>query len=586
VRWRLFAWVSAGALLWVDAVAGGDLAGSTPGLLVVAALAVVAGLRSRLLPLVATGAATAALLTWADQIGSPGRFAIANDGVFYAVTVFAPALVGWLIGQRNRQVAILMRQRQELEVRRRAAAQLARLEEQEHVGRRIDLALAGRFRDIVTSAERLTAPNRDARDEEVRDGLASIESGARDALAELRGLLGELHAATPASRDESASLVASASPRRRIDLLDVLLVLATVPLAIETSLSGHRGPRWLNISLSLAQGTTLPLLRRRPVMGVVALLAVAEIQTVLLTPLPPTVSWLLPGLIAAFLIGLARNRSTAAIGLVVMLAGVGALTLSTPAGHRSPAGLVPSLVIGALSWAAGRVVAGRDRRTRELRVIADELVRTADHEERLAAIAHRAEIAREVHDVGAHALTVVCLQAGAAQAWWTRDPDRALAALNTVVAYTEETLTRLGRSLGRPVADGAAGAPTTADFATLAQLSRAVGLSVDLTVTGELHDATDELAWAAYRIVQEALTNAARHAGPTTVHVYVGVDGNVLEVRIADSGRDPNATDTVVATTGAGLGLRGMRERVTALRGELSAGPAGSGFQVVARLPV
>jgi signal transduction histidine kinase len=584
VGWSLLGLVLTAALLWVDALAGGNLAGSTPALLAMAALAVAAGLRSRRLPLLVAGSASAALLAWADQIGSPDQFSVANDGVFYAVAIFAPGLVGWLIADRNRQLAELDRQRQQLQGRRRAAVQLARLEEQELIGRRIDLTLSDRFRDIVAGAGRLAGAHGDGQDAEVRDRLASIESGAREALTELRELLGDLQVATPASRVEPAPGVPPI-PRRRADPVDVLLVFATVPLAVETSLSGHHGAPWLNVLLSLGQGLTLPVIRRRPIPGILALLAVAEVQTAFLAPLPPTVSWLLPGLLAAFLVGMVPRRSTAVVGLAVLLTGVCVLTVSTPAGHRSLSGLLPSLVIGVFSWAGGRIVAARDRRARELRVIAAELTRTADQEEKLAAVAHRAQITRELHDVGAHALTVVCLQAGAAQAWWTRDPDRARSALDTVVTYTEQTLTNLCRSLGRPVTDGTEDAPTAADLETLAQLSRALGLSVDITIAQELQDASDEVAWAAYRIVQEALTNAARHAGPTAVQVDVVYADQVLEVRIADSGRKLCSTE-LIAPSGAGLGLRGMRERVTALRGELIAGPAGNGFEVVARLPL
>ena len=88
-----------------------------------------------------------------------------------------------------------------------------------------------------------------------------------------------------------------------------------------------------------------------------------------------------------------------------------------------------------------------------------------------------------------------------------------------------------------------------------------------------------------YRIVQEALTNAARHVGPTDVHVHLAVAGDAIEVRIIDSGRDPSNEVVVLPITGSGLGLRGMRERVEAMRGELTAGPLGEGFQVLARMP-
>jgi signal transduction histidine kinase len=582
VRWSRPALVLAGALLWVDALAGGDLAGSTPALVVIAGLAVVAGLHSRPLSLFVACTASALLLAVADQVGSPGQFAAASDGVFYAVVVFAPGLVGWLVGERNRQVTDLTRQRQGIQARRLVGTQLANLREQEFIARRIDLALTGRFREIIAGAEGVAAARAGSRDAQVRDGLDSLETGAREALKELRELLENLRDVTPATSDPPEPVMA-ASPRRA-DAVDVFLVLAAVPLAVETALPGHRGAPWLNVLVSLGQGVLLPLVRRRPIPGVVVLLAVAALQTAFLAPIPPTVSWLLPGLLAAFLVGLAPTQSTAVIGLAVTLAGVCGVTLATPSGHRSLSGLVPSLVVGTLSWVGGRIVAARDRRAGELRAIAAEMARSADQEEKLAVVARRAEISRELHDVGAHALTVVCLHAGAAQAWWTRDPDRALGALDTVVNYTQQTLTRLSSSLGQLATEDEAEVPTPADLETLVETSRALGMHVNITVQG-LNDTRDDVTRVAYRIVQEALTNAARHAGRTTVDVTIAVVGDLLEVRVVDRGRDPHAVTPVPASRGAGLGLHGMRERVTALRGELTAGPKGNGFEVMARLP-
>ena len=155
-----------------------------------------------------------------------------------------------------------MRERHELEARRSVAMQLARLQEQERIGRRIDLSLTGRIRDIIASAQGLVVPRGDASDPQIRERLMSIETGAREALAELRALLGDLQTATPAI-DEDPDPVVAAVPRRRID---VLLVVAAVPLAAESSGGGHNGgAAWLNVALSLVQGMILPLIRRRDI---------------------------------------------------------------------------------------------------------------------------------------------------------------------------------------------------------------------------------------------------------------------------------------------------------------------------------
>ncbi|WP_375475408.1 histidine kinase [uncultured Jatrophihabitans sp.] len=603
MRWLLPALVAVCAALWIDALAGGGLAGGAPAVVVVAALSLASGLRAPLLPLAVAGAVSAALLSVADQVLEPTRFTLASDGVFYSVVVLAPALVGWLIGSRNRQVAELQERRRALEIRRGVAVRVARARERDRVERRVDLSLAGRLRRVVLdarTADELAASEPDR----VPDRLAAVEQTAREALGELREVLGVLHhVRSPQSREPGSVPVAVSAdppprPRRRFDLIDVALVVAAVPLAVETALPGHHGPAAANAVLSLAQGGALVLVRRRELPGVVLLLAAAIVQTAFLSPLPPTVSWLLPGLLTPFLVGLAATRRIACVGIAVLVAGVALITLATPAAHRALGGFAPGLVMGVLAWAGGRLAKSAEVRAQELRGIADELDRTREAEAHLAAAEQRAELARDLHDVGAHALTVVCLQSGAARAWWSRDPGQARAALDAVVAVANGTLAQLGESLSglARVAETSLAETSLAETSraetpldgaaldVLAGIGRVLGLRVDIAVTGQSRPVADGVARVAYRVVQEALTNAARYAGGSSVQVVLDFAGDLLEVRIIDSGPDTSSVP-VVAVTGSGSGLRGMRERVEALRGELHAGPSGRGFEILARLP-
>jgi signal transduction histidine kinase len=272
-------------------------------------------------------------------------------------------------------------------------------------------------------------------------------------------------------------------------------------------------------------------------------------------------------------------------GLAVLVLGVCAVTLVTPAAYRSDGGFVPGLVMGVLVWAAGRVAAGRANRAQQLRAVSDELARTRDAELRAAADEQRSALARDLHDVGAHALTAVCLQAAAAQTWWERDRVRACSALESVRRLTEETLDPLSRSLAQPARGRAVEPLDPAALDELAGLSRLLGLKIDLAVTGRPRQVPDEVAHVAYRVLQEALTNAARHAGGTSVRIRLAYAEDGLEVRISDTGRAVGRPVLAVPVRGGGWGLRGMRERVEALRGELTAGPVGAGFEVLARLP-
>ncbi|MGI9155354.1 MAG: sensor histidine kinase [Marmoricola sp.] len=431
-----------------------------------------------------------------------------REEVFYAVMVAGPALAGWLTGSRARQVEELRRRNSDLELRRETALQAARADEAERVERQVDVALAERLRTIIDDARtagRLSAQSPG----EVPLRLAGVEATARDALADLREVLGVLQPVT--SSAPAAPSVAVSPPRATgWDLVDLALALSLVPLAVETSVSGTRVPIWLDVLACAAQGALLLVVRRRPLVGATALLTLACVQSAFVTPLPPTVSWLLPALLVAFLVGARLPRTRAIAGLALVGAGISAVTVVTPAASRSTDGLLPGLALGLLAWWAGRTVAVRERRAAELVALAEELARTRDEQVRVAAAEQRAEMARELHDVGAHALTVVCLQAGAAQTMWTRDRAQACSALRVVLDLADDSLTHLRESLGALAGESSAIPLDVAALDVLAGMGRVLGLRVGVSVHGEPRPLPGEVARAAFRVVQESLTNAAR----------------------------------------------------------------------------
>jgi signal transduction histidine kinase len=202
----------------------------------------------------------------------------------------------------------------------------------------------------------------------------------------------------------------------------------------------------------------------------------------------------------------------------------------------------------------------------------------------LAARDERSRIAREMHDVVAHGLSVIVVQADGARYAAAKDPEVAVGTLETISATGREALTEMRRLLGllRKGDTGVAPQPGLDDVRHLVDEARASGMRVAADLPEPAPDVPDGVGLAAYRIVQEALTNARKHAGPdAAVEVRVAVDRDVA-IDVRDDGRGAAARGD-----GRGLGLVGMRERAAVHGGTLEAGPApGGGFAVSARLPL
>jgi signal transduction histidine kinase len=257
------------------------------------------------------------------------------------------------------------------------------------------------------------------------------------------------------------------------------------------------------------------------------------------------------------------------------------------------AGIVPLIVVAQLTevllaagpvdadraWAlAGVALAGRQRR------LAAE--RTRAKEDRRRAGEERMRIARELHDVLAHNISLINVQAGVALHLMDEQPGQSRTALQAIKQASNDALKEL-RSVLDVLRQGEA-QPPRASASGLAHLNRlvagasATGLEVRTQVEGTPRPLPAGVDLAAFRIVQEALTNVTRHAGPASATVLVGYGSEELTVQVDDDGRGPAGNGA-----GQGNGIRGMRERAAALGGELTAGPRpGSGFRVRARLPL
>jgi signal transduction histidine kinase len=237
-------------------------------------------------------------------------------------------------------------------------------------------------------------------------------------------------------------------------------------------------------------------------------------------------------------------------------------------------------------WGAGRVVRSRSQLTAELHEAALRAAEAREAEAAGAAADERRRIAREMHDVVAHSVSMMVVQAGGARRILDRDPERAIAAAELIERTGREALAEMRRLLGvlHPGEHAEyAPQPTLRELDPLVERTRVAGVPVTLWVDGEGRELPAGLDLAAYRVVQEALTNVVKHGGGAPTEVEVHYRADAVEVRIADRGNGA----LNIRLGGSGHGLVGMRERVRTYGGELHAGRRrGGGFEVHVRLPL
>jgi signal transduction histidine kinase len=338
------------------------------------------------------------------------------------------------------------------------------------------------------------------------------------------------------------------------------------------------GPAWLLVVVPMVIGAALALRRRAPLVMWAATWAAILLQALVAHELPHGFEVVVL-LAACYALGAysSPRRSLAAVLLTVP-----AMVVCVLVSHRLNGDVlaIPQfLVIGVvLFWLIGMGVRAR-RETTSLAARNAALERRADE----AVAAERARIARELHDIVAHHLSVMVLQAAGARASG-KSPD---AALEKIESSGRQALAETRRLLGvlRDPAEetGLAPQPGIGELAALADSVRAAGVPVSLAVPSDHGKLPTAVAVSAYRIVQEALTNVVKHAGPAHADVTVGCTGGAVMIEVTDDG----AGTAAVGAHEGGQGLAGMRERVAVFGGELQAGPRSEGgFAVRARLPL
>lgn len=381
------------------------------------------------------------------------------------------------------------------------------------------------------------------------------------------------------------------APRRSLHASgrDAAVALAAFGLTLLLLGLDHSADRGLDpLGGFLAALACLPLVaRRRSPLGVFALTTAAAatlngLGYALGPPFGPTV--------ALFYVAedertRARIVETAAVVLGFFAVHVGA-TAAAHGGFPTSA-----ILFGVVVWGGAWVLGDQLRQRRRRRADVEDRIlrarRDTERERRLAAAEERTRIARDLHDSAAHAINVILVQAGAARLLQQRDPDATRRALTTIEEVARETIGEIDLLVHGLRENGAGGEspaiePPTglAALETLAERYRAGGLATEIHTAGGPRPLSRALDQAAYRIVQESLTNAARHgSGAAEIDIRYGES----ELELTISNPVPPATDG--GTVAGGHGILGMRERAALLGGSLEASRDGLAFRVYARLP-
>jgi signal transduction histidine kinase len=378
------------------------------------------------------------------------------------------------------------------------------------------------------------------------------------------------------------------------DYVDVLMGLALMGLALSTAVRDHYRLDAISVSLLILQ--TLPIaLRRRSPMRILILTGSAITLYSLLGYLGANGmgdSNGAYGVVVAFYTVAAHEPRRRATVAAAMTAACVLISFAAYAAFDSITGWTANLSVTYLSfglaWLIGDNLRVRRAYTRQLEDRAAELEHEREEKAAQAVTEERARIARELHDVVAHYVSVMVVQAAAARRVADKDPDAARGALQAVEMAGRTALAEMRRMLEVLRADdpGVGPQPGLGELERLIGQVHDAGLPVEFSIEGGACCLPAGMDLAAYRIVQEALTNTVKHGGMATARVVVRFTDDTLEIEVMDNGRGAAAL-LLSETDGGGHGLIGMKERVALFGGVLEAGPIlTGGYRVFARMPI
>jgi signal transduction histidine kinase len=354
--------------------------------------------------------------------------------------------------------------------------------------------------------------------------------------------------------------------------LDLLLGLAAVAVAVGTASLEQAGTAYyvaaVIVGIAFGAGRGHPRAAWMVTAGTL-------LATTPFGPAPTGVFLVAVG--TAFWAGRSDTRWWGIAGLVALVAGLEINALGTDAA-------VPALILPGATWGAGRALRERELVANRLAERARELEEEREAHAALSVRYERARIASELHDIVAHAISVMVIQASAGQRLAARDPEATTETFEAIAGaarQAEQDMGRLVALLGDEEAIGPA--PDLALVEELVARASGSGLGVTLRLEGEREGLPAEVVETAYHVVQEGLTNALRYAAGAAVHVRVSGGPDALLVEVSN---DPAPSESALAGVGTGTGIQGLRERVDACGGTLEAGPTSEGgWSLATRLP-
>jgi signal transduction histidine kinase len=363
-----------------------------------------------------------------------------------------------------------------------------------------------------------------------------------------------------------------------------VVFLAAVSVVDMSLNSNVEGPLWLNIAVLIGISLSFERRRTQPLVTCGAVVGGLTVMSLWLTEPPNTFVAVLLLVCCAYAVGRHQQGrpSIAALGaggVVIVVLSI----LSDPSDI-----FFPVTFFWIIPWLAGRTIRNHTMLARELAEKAERAQQAREEDERRAIAIERSRIARELHDVLAHNLSVMVVQASAARRVLDKNPVKAVEVAGLIERTGREALAEI-RQLFGPVRRGdgedLSGPPSIRRAEELARRARAAGLHVELRVSGEPIALPPGIDLTAYRIVQEGLTNTLKHAGEAHATVTVAYEPNELVLSIEDDG-EGQRDGYDLSEAGGGHGLVGMRERAAMYGGIVRAGRRrGGGFAVHARLP-
>jgi signal transduction histidine kinase len=573
------AWVAPALLLGVSlaamlvALLGGDLVDNPAFTVAMVVSSYLVGAWLRPVPGALTCLGAVAALTVANQQTDAGRYSAANDFFFFAVLVGGVALAGELITARAAQVRDLRRLSAVRETQRAVELQAARLEERTRIDAGITRSMMQRMSALVVQA---AGVRREGSAGPARDGVARMEAAGRATLDDLREVLGSLREPPDPAPEEPAPPIPAEAP---LGWVDALVGLSGVPVAFEcVTGAAAQGAAWANALAGLAIGVPLVWRRQYPLTSAALSFALATAMSALLTPLTLAVTPLLPLSLASYALGAHTRGIRRLPAVVVLVLGTTAVGLASPADSRDPGSFVPTMVWVLLGLAAGVAAAQQGVRAARLHDLVARIEAGREYDVRLAVAEQRAAVARDLHDTVAHAMTVVCLHAEAAQQQW-EDRAAVSASLDTIEAATREAMEHLRHGLDtlHPDHGGDEAEDEVRAFAaTLGITPRVHGLA-----------AMNPQEWAlSRRVVREALVNVSRHATGSDVTVRCSHEDQTILVEVVNGPAARGTSAREAFSGGSGRGLSGLGELLEQRGCGLEHGALpGGGYRVAAYLP-